>query len=41
MSEIDNPHDKLFGKSLEDPGAIRQFLSLNLPDKVKDKLNLV
>ena len=40
MSEIDNPHDKLFGKSLEDSEAMRQFLSLNLPDNVKDKLNL-
>ena len=40
MSEIDNPHDKLFGKSLEDPDAVRQFLSLNLPDNIKEKLNL-
>jgi len=38
MSVIDNPHDKLFVKLLEDPDAMREFLSLNLPYNVKGRL---
>ena len=40
MSGVNNPHDKLFAKSLGNSEAMKEFIKIQFPEKIKKRLKL-